>query len=570
MSASSVAESVHVRTAHNLGYVATRPARVAHGAVFTRAWVVDHMLDAAGYRVDRDLARERVLEPSVGGGAFAERIVERLIASRATHAPDTPWVALADCLRGWDLQPHHVDTVRKNAVVALVDAGCPQSDAEGLAETWFRVGDFLLADLEGWTATLVVGNPPYIRIEDVPADLLEQYRAACPAMIGRADVYVGFIARGLELLAANGRLVFVCADRWMHNAYGKALRRLVIDRYAIDSELKLHGVDAFEGDVDAYPAITVIRRGKQASVAIGDARAEFGPADAAEFLAFTRSRRKSLRRPALAAARLPGWHTTDELWPQGSPELLAWLTGLRKRHEPLERGDSRTVVRIGVATGLDEVYIVGPDNLPTIEPDRLLPLATSDDVKSGTFRWTGHHLVDPWLPSADLIKLSDFPKTARYLRRHKADLASRHIVRHASDKTAWHKTIDRVHHERSQRPYLAFEDLKAYAHPVLIPAGFYPHHSLYAIMSEDWDLDVLGGILISEVFERQVAAYCVRMRGGTLRFQAQYLRMCRVPAPESISPDVAADLGAAFRARDRARATAAALLAYGIAAVPAG
>ena len=529
------------------------------------------MLDAAGYTADRDLTNERGLEPSVGGGAFTTPLVERLLDSRARHAPEEPWTDLADCIRGWDLQPHHVDTVRKSAVVMLTDAGCPQANAEELAATWFRVGDFLLTDLEGWTATLVVGNPPYIRIEDVPADLLTMYRDACPEMIGRADVYVGFIARGLELLAPGGRLVFICADRWMHNAYGKALRRKIISGFSVDSELKLHAVDAFEGDVDAYPAITAIRRGKQGKVVIADAEPDFAPRDAAEFLAFLRSRRTSAKTPTFSAARLPTWHSSDELWPQGSAETLMWLADLQKRHALLETEDGRTLVRIGVATGLDEVYVVGPDNVPKIEADRLLPLATSDDVKSGDFHWTGRYLVDPWGHDGSLIKLSDHPETARYLRRHKVKLSNRHIIRKMRNHTkpGWHKTIDRVHHQRTHKPYLALEDLKAYSHPVLVPAGYYPHHGLYAVMSEDWDLTVLGGLLISEVFERQLAAYSVRMRGDTLRFQAQYIRMCRVPARESICDDVAAELSSAFIARDRAGATAAAMRAYGITAIPA-
>lgn len=38
------------------------------GEVFTRRWVVELMLDMAEYR--GDVSRLRVVEPSVGGGAF--------------------------------------------------------------------------------------------------------------------------------------------------------------------------------------------------------------------------------------------------------------------------------------------------------------------------------------------------------------------------------------------------------------------------------------------------------------------------------------------------------------------
>jgi hypothetical protein len=54
------------------------------------------------------------------------------------------------------------------------------------------------------------------------------------------------------------------------------------------------------------------------------------------------------------------------------------------------------------------------------------------------------------------------------------------------------------------------------------------------------------------------------MRGGTLRFQAQYLRQIRVPARDSIDPLVAESLRSAFRDRDADAATEAAAAAYGI------
>ena len=55
------------------------------------------------------------------------------------------------------------------------------------------------------------------------------------------------------------------------------------------------------------------------------------------------------------------------------------------------------------------------------------------------------------------------------------------------------------------------------------------------------------------------------MRGGTLRFQAQYLRRIRVPDPGSLSDDLCGRLCDAFGRRDVGAATAAAIEAYDIA-----
>jgi len=76
--------------------------------------------------------------------------------------------------------------------------------------------------------------------------------------------------------------------------------------------------------------------------------------------------------------------------------------------------------------------------------------------------------------------------------------------------------------------------------------GYYPHHNLYFVVSEAWDPEVLGGLLLSDIANLFVGAYCVRMRGGTYRFQAQYLRRIRVPELGSVKPASARALARAF------------------------
>src|ERR1035438_9164435 len=52
-----------------------------YGAVFTRRWVVELILDLVGYTSERDLATLRAIEPACGSGAFLGPMVERLSRS---------------------------------------------------------------------------------------------------------------------------------------------------------------------------------------------------------------------------------------------------------------------------------------------------------------------------------------------------------------------------------------------------------------------------------------------------------------------------------------------------------
>ncbi len=215
-----------------------------YGEVFTRRWVVEFILDLVGYTVDLDLGGKVVVEPSCGSGAFLGPIIDRLLESSRMNGRDLR--SLAPAIRAFDLLEENASLARKEAVLRLVAAGLDDEDAQNIAAQWVTTADFLLTPLAGGSADYVIGNPPYIRLESVPSSLMIAYRRACPTMRGRADVYVGFVERGLNLLKPGGGLSFICADRWMRNQYGADLRGLISARYAVETVISMHDVDAFE------------------------------------------------------------------------------------------------------------------------------------------------------------------------------------------------------------------------------------------------------------------------------------------------------------------------------------
>ena len=532
-----------------------------HGEVFTRRWVVDLILDLAGYRAADDLGASVIVEPACGAGAFLVPIAERLAESCRRYGRSLADVGQA--IRAFDVLDRNVDAARESVATRLVELGQPADVAESLSSQWVSRGDFLLSDCGGDSslkADFVVGNPPYVRLEDVPAEVSAAYRSECSTMRGRADIYVGFFEKGLSMLGPEGRLGFICADRWMHNQYGERLRALVASEYAVDAVVVMHDVDAFEDTVSAYPAITVLRNGRQGRANVVEAMDGFGAADGrtvAQWLADGHD--VDPDEGCFNAARLDRWFGGSGLWPSGSPLRLELLADLEERFDPLEDWRTGTRVGIGVATGCDDVFVV--EDAPDVERCRLLPILTAQDIASGTPQWSGRFLVNPW-EGGRLVDLEEYPGLASYLQRHGTRIRARHVARNRP--ASWYRTIDRVDPGLQARPKLLLPDLKAAAHPVLDTGGFYPHHNLYCVVSDKWDLEVLGGLLLSDIANLFVGAYCVKMRGGTYRFQAQYLRKIRVPAPDAIDAPTASALCQAFKDRDRAAATDAAAALYGI------
>ena len=531
-----------------------------HGEVFTRRWVVDLILDLAGYRAAEDLGASVIVEPACGAGAFLGPIVERLAESCRRYGRSL--ADMGQAIRALDVLDRNVDAARESVAARLVELGQPVDVAESLSSQWVSQGDFLLGDgFDGsLQADFLVGNPPYVRLEDVPAEVSAAYRSECSTMRGRADIYVGFFEKGLSMLGPEGRLAFICADRWMHNQYGERLRALVASEYAVDAVVVMHDVDAFEDTVSAYPAIIVLRNGRQSRAHVVEAMDGFDAADGRTVAQWLADEHNVVPDDGcFSAARLDRWFGGSGLWPSGSPLRLELLADLEERFDPLEDWRTGTRVGIGVATGCDDVFVV--EDAPDVERCRLLPMLAAQDIASGTPRWNGRFLVNPW-EGGRLVDLEQYPGLATYLQRHGTRIRARHVAR--KRPASWYRTIDRVDPGLQARPKLLLPDLKAAAHPVLDTGGFYPHHNLYYVVSDKWDLEVLGGLLLSDIANLFVGAYCVKMRGGTYRFQAQYLRKIRVPAPDAIDAATASALSQAFKDRDRAAATDAASVLYGI------
>jgi hypothetical protein len=530
------------------------------GVIYTKPWMVELMLDLAGYLPERPLGRMVALEPSAGDGAFLSAMVRRLVQSCEFHG--MPVTAAGQALQAFEIDPMAAERAVAVVIETLVSLKVPVTAAAGLARQWIQVGDFLEASLCFPIADFVIGNPPYIRLEEIPAGKAAFYRSGFSAMRGRADIYVAFYQAALFQLRPGGVCAYICADRWMLNDYGSALREFITtEGYSVRHVIEAHDVAAFESEVSAYPAVTVIAREQQGPVMVAKALPGIERTESSTIVKGIALARSS---PVLRVARFPDWFRGTEPWPCSSPEALKLLKYLEATCFPLECTATGTKIGIGIATGADRVFI--SRGKPDIEPDRILPLALAADLKAGKVVWSGHCLANPW-NGRGLVELQDYPRLAKYLGTHHELLSSRHTALKDRPEN-WHKTIDRVNHELVKRPKLYIADIKDRLLPALDTGKTYPQHNLYWITTEQWDLRVLGALLMSAVGEFFIHSYGVRMRGGYLRFQAQYLRRIRVPDPGAITATQNESLRHAFEAQDFELATEVAMQVYKVSTIP--
>ncbi len=530
------------------------------GAIFTRREVVDFILDLCGYTTDKPLHRYSLLEPSFGDGDFLLPAIDRLLEvwSRGGATGD-PIQELGHCIRGVELHRPTFQRTRAGIVTRLTHIGIAVDKADELADVWLIHGDFLLADLPtgfDW----VVGNPPYVRQELIPPVLMVEYRQRYTTIYDRADLYVPFIERSLRLLAAGGVLGFICADRWMKNRYGTKLRALVAAEYHLRAYVDMTDTPAFHVDVIAYPAITVVARERGMIT-----RVAHRPAIEAQAL---KELARHLTEPNLAedchlVREMASVTDGTEPWILDSTDQMNLLRRLEREFPVLE--DAGCKVGIGVATGADKAFIGSYEALD-VEDDRKLPLVMTRDIASGHVVWRGQGVVNPFNdgPGSGLVALEDYPRLKRYLEDRKEVIARRHCAQ--KSPANWYRTIDRITSSLTRRPKLLIPDIKGEAQIVYDEGRFYPHHNLYFVTAEEWDLRALQAVLLSDIARLFVTSYSTKMRGGFLRFQAQYLRRIRLPYWKDVPDKLRRDLQLAAETLDLTACNRAAFELYGLTA----
>lgn len=509
--------------------MATAPTVAVHGQVSTREHVVDFILDLAGYSSNKPLHRLAMLDPGCGKGAFLIAAAKRLLVGTPSNVL---LKSLANCLLGVEKNAELVEQTRHSLTNLLVEHGAKKAAAKNLANNWVICADFLDTSLSR-TFDFVVGNPPYVRQEAIPKELVEDYRKRFSCFYDRADLYVAFFERSLELLSEEGTLAFICPNRFTKNNYGRKLRGRICEHFRLTHVVDLPEASPFEPEVLSYPGIYVIQRGKTEGV--DHVLMQSASLQECEQAQSALKTKEVGVQGNIVYHRYTSWFSGETKWATHSPEHLSLLRRLESDGVPLGNAASGCRVGIGVATGADDIYVVRKTQID-IEEELLLPLVTTKDISSGELRWTGKFLVNPFETdnTGRLIDLNQFPKARKYFEGHRDRLVHRNVGKR--NPTGWYRTIDRVHHQWADTPMLLVPDIKANNQTIALKEGrFYPHHNLYFVTSDYWDLRMLQAILRSDIARFFVFMYGVKMRLGYYRFQAQYLRRICLPSRMSVS-----------------------------------
>ena len=94
---------------------------------------------------------------------------------------------------------------------------------------------------------IVIGNPPYIQLQNNGGELAQLYEGCGYSTFARTgDIYCLFYERGWQLLKKNGHLCYITSNKWMRAGYGEKTRDFFANKTNPLLLIDFAGVKIFE------------------------------------------------------------------------------------------------------------------------------------------------------------------------------------------------------------------------------------------------------------------------------------------------------------------------------------
>ena len=193
--------------------------RSAYGIYYTPAFLVHRLIEQATL-AGIDWTCARILDPACGGGAFLAPVARQMVEELRDCSPRILVENIASRLCGYELDPFGawLSQVTVDAILLPITY-----QAKKRLPVIVTVCDSLRKDALRETFDLVIGNPPYGRIQ-LNSATRDMYQRS---LYGHANLYGLFTDLALRYAKSGGVIAYVTPTSFLAGEYFKKLRSLL-------------------------------------------------------------------------------------------------------------------------------------------------------------------------------------------------------------------------------------------------------------------------------------------------------------------------------------------------------
>ncbi len=418
-----------------------------------------------------------------------------------------------DHLKKQSLRKEIVDNVKKQLAEQSINIDFEDLDLSGnnqffLWHTWF----YDVFSQGGFD--IVIGNPPYIRVQNLQHDLIDLYKKVFSTAWKRVDISTLFIDKMMGHLSSQGVLCYITSNQFISAEYGRLLRKYILNNKLLDKIIDFAGLPVFESAI-TYVSIFILSHKE------------------AESFDYYKVPKLPFANPELFNTCLYN-DFTDEPWSFVFSEDKCLLKKIQS-FPPLS---DIAFAKGGIITGNDDSFIFKQEDFPA-EKDVSLDLIRTDDIQR---YYLGHPQLKVFYPckygdegDTEIIPLYSikqlYPQAYNHIQKNESILKARKDSRNVmGDKKHWYQPV-------------RFGTLKLFKGKKILGPGIVNHNkfvlddegyafsfgNMYAITTNnvDVDLKILLGILNSKLVEYYLHKVAPVKQGGYFSYGATVLE--RIP-----------------------------------------
>ena len=383
---------------------------------------------------------------------------------------------------------------------------------------------------------VVVGNPPYIRIQHMkewaPLEV-EYYKTAYrSAAKGNYDIYVVFVEKGLELLRKGGTLGYILPHKFFNARYGETLRELIAEGSHLRKVVHFGDAQIFDG-ATTYTCLLFLTREPNIDF-IYEKVDDLDTWRLAQESGPIRTDGEGSEEGRIDEEEVSAGEWNFVIGP--GRDLFRKLSDM-----PVKLGEISEIF-VGLQTSADDVFVLSDRH--NIEQEILKPFIVPDKLVPYSYPAIRHWMLFPYkvnssraelIPSDELKK--DYRHAWQYLKSQESVLRARE--RGKWDREGWHafgrsQNLTKMEKEKliiqvtAQRRTVIYDDRSLH----MTGGGSGPFYGIRP-RGEDISIKYLLGILNSSVFDLFVKQQSTELRGGYFKYSKQYIENAPVPLADS-------------------------------------
>ncbi|MFD1167174.1 Eco57I restriction-modification methylase domain-containing protein [Sphingobacterium daejeonense] len=380
-------------------------------------------------------------------------------------------------------------------------------------------GDFVGFDV-------VIGNPPYIRVQNLEHNIIDYFKSNYKSFFQKADIYLLFIEKAISLLKENSGLSFINPTLFLSSDYGQGLREF-LTQYKVSRIVDFGDLPIFEEAI-TYTGIFFISKSNPENI-------QFKKIESLSNII------SNLNEPKYESFNQSNFG--KENWVLKNDKHNNLLNKLQS----LQNLGSIAVINSGCFTGFDKAFFVDDKTITenNLEEDVIKPVIMGKEPKKYKLQKPIKKCIYPYKlgdnNETEIIEeqafKESFPNCYNYLLNFKSELENR------MDSRKTFKEMGRVWYSYTRKGLINIFDEKKILVGYIVSKNTYCLDEIgymfsvgrvFAIQPNDKQLsEIILGILNSKVSEFLMTSLCPIKQGGFYKISSQYLNSFPIPNLES-------------------------------------